>query len=141
TVSAALIVAPHVDPDVAARRASERGVTDVHLNPVHVRRDPAVVPRLHALDLLVSVGVVNDPAEARLLSRLGAEMVCTDEPVRLVHAMGAPTAPVRNADRDIAGVVGPASVMSILGGTRSRSRRAAGAAVRAEAAELPSSVV
>ena len=102
TVSAALIVAPHVDPDVAACRASERGVTDLHLNPVHVRRDPAVVPRLRALGLIVSVGVVDDPAEARLLSRLGAEMVCTDEPVRLVHAMGTPTAPAVGAAAQVA---------------------------------------
>lgn len=115
TVSAALIVAPHVDPDVAARQASQRGVTDVHLNPVHVRRDPAVIARLHALGLLVSVGVVNDRAEARLMSRLGAEMVCTDEPLRVVHAMGTPTAPARSADRDLAGLVGTASVMSLLG--------------------------
>jgi len=102
TVSAALIVAPHVDPDVAACRASVRGVTDVHLNPVHVRRDPAVVPRLHALGLIVSVGVVDDPAEARLLSRLGAEMVCTDEPVRVVHAMGTSTAPAVGAAAQVA---------------------------------------
>ena len=141
TVSAALIVAPHVDPDVAARRAAQRGVTDVHLNPVHVRQDPAVVPRLQALGLLVCVGVVNDPAEARLVSRLGAEMVCTDEPVRLVAAMGMSTAPARRADRHGAGVVGPASVVSILGVTRPRSPRAPDAAVPAKPAELPSPVV
>jgi len=140
TVSAALIVAPHVDPDVAARCASERGVTDVHLNPVHVRRDPAVVSRLQALGLLVAVGVVNDPAEARLASRLGAEMICTDEPVRLVQTMGTPAAPARSADREIAGVVDSASVMAILGGIRPRSPRASGAAVRVEPAELPSPV-
>ncbi|RBY81567.1 hypothetical protein [Blastococcus sp. TF02A-26] len=61
TVSGALIVAPHVDGDVAARRARERGVTDVHLNPVHVRRDPGVVAHVHALGLLASVGVFNKP--------------------------------------------------------------------------------
>jgi glycerophosphoryl diester phosphodiesterase len=95
TVSGALIVAPYVDPDVAARRAKERGVTDVHLNPVHVEHDPSVVARLHALGLLVSVGVVNDPEEARLMARLGVDMTCTDDPVGLVarhaDAIGAGT--------------------------------------------------
>jgi glycerophosphoryl diester phosphodiesterase len=86
TVSGALIVAQYVDPDVAARRARERGVTDVHLNPAHVRRDLGIVARLHALGLLVSVGVVNDPGEARLMARLGVDMVCTDEPIRLARA-------------------------------------------------------
>jgi glycerophosphoryl diester phosphodiesterase len=85
TVSGALIVAPHLDPDLAARRAQERGVTDVHLNPVHVRRDAGVVARLQALGLLVSVGVVNDPGEARLMGRLGVAMVCTDDPVGLAR--------------------------------------------------------
>ncbi len=85
TVSGALIVAPYVDPDVAARRARERGVTDVHLNPVHVEHDPSVVARLHALGLLVSVGVVNDPEEARLMARLGVDMTCTDDPIGLVR--------------------------------------------------------
>ena len=86
TVSGALIIAPYVDPDTAARRARERGVTDVHLNPVHVRRDCGVVARLHALGLLVSVGVVDDPGEARLMARLGVDMICTDDPVRLARA-------------------------------------------------------
>lgn len=79
TVSGALIVAPHIDPDTAGLSARARGLTDVHLHPTHVRRDPAVVARLHALGLLVSVGVVDDPAEARHLARLGADMVCTDD--------------------------------------------------------------
>jgi glycerophosphoryl diester phosphodiesterase len=110
TVSAALIVAPQIDPDVAARRALGRGVTDVHLNPVHVRRDPAVVARVQAFGLLVAVGVVNDPVEARLVSLLGAEMICTDDPVRLVHATATPTAPSRNDDREFSAVVRPSSV-------------------------------
>ncbi|SFT96861.1 glycerophosphoryl diester phosphodiesterase [Geodermatophilus amargosae] len=81
SVSGALIVAPHVDPDVAARRARDRGLTDVHLNPVHVRRDRDVVHRVRGLGLLVSVGVVNDPDEARLMTRLGVDMICTDDPI------------------------------------------------------------
>lgn len=87
TVSGALIVAPHVDPDVAAQRARGCGVTDVHVNPVHVRHDAGVVARLHALGLLVSVGVVNDPSEARLMARLGADMVCTDDPSGLSRTL------------------------------------------------------
>ena len=141
TVSAALIVAPQSDPDVAARRASGCGVTDVHLNPVHVRRDPAVVARLQALGLLVAVGVVNDPVEAQLVARLGAEMLCTDDPVRLVHAMARPTTPVRGDDRAIAGLLGPRSGMSISGEARPRSRRVAGPALPPEPAALPSAVV
>ena len=85
SVSGALIVAPHVDPDTAARRARDRGLTDVHLNPVHVRRDPDVVHRVRRLGVLVSVGVVNDPDEARLMARLGVDMVCTDDPVGLAR--------------------------------------------------------
>jgi glycerophosphoryl diester phosphodiesterase len=111
TVSTALIVAPQIDPDDAARRASGCGVTDVHLNPVHIRRDPAVVTRAQALGLLVAVGVVNDPVEARLVSLLGAEMICTDDPVRLVHAMATPTTPPRSDDREISAVARPSSVM------------------------------
>jgi glycerophosphoryl diester phosphodiesterase len=86
TRSGALIVAPHVDADLAARRARARGLTDVHLNPLHVRRAPDVVARLHALGLLVGVGVVDDPAEARLMSRLGVDLLCTDDPVGLARA-------------------------------------------------------
>jgi glycerophosphoryl diester phosphodiesterase len=141
TVSAALIVAPQIDPDVAARRAWGRGVTDVHLNPVHVRRDPAVVARLQALGLLVGVGVVNDPVEARLVSRLGAEMTCTDEPVRLVHALATPTVPACSDERGIAGLMGPASGMSVLSGARPRSRRVDGRARLAQPAAPPSSGV
>jgi glycerophosphoryl diester phosphodiesterase len=89
TVSAALIVAPHVDPDLAARRARERGVTDVHLNPVHVRHDPGVVARVHALGLLASVGVVNDRDEARQMARLGVDMLCTDDPIGLARTPAA----------------------------------------------------
>jgi glycerophosphoryl diester phosphodiesterase len=140
TVSGALIVAPHVDPDVAARRALRRGVTDLHLNPVHVRRDPAVVDRLHASGLLVAVGVVNDPVEARLVSLLGAEMICTDDPARLAAAPGVPTAPAPGHHRGTAGAVGPASVVSILGDTRARSPRAPASEVRAEPAGLTSPV-
>ncbi len=84
-VSGALIVAPHVNPDVAARRARCRGLTDVHLNPVHVHRDRGVVHRVRELGLLVSVGVVNDPDEARLMARLGVDMVCTDDPIGLAR--------------------------------------------------------
>ncbi len=79
-------MAPYVDPDDAARRARERGVTDVHLNPVHVRRDPGVVARLHRLGLLVAVGVLDDPLEAGLMARLGVDMLCTDDPARLARA-------------------------------------------------------
>jgi glycerophosphoryl diester phosphodiesterase len=85
TVSGALIVAPHIDPDRAASRAKARGLTDVHLHPAHVRRDFDVVARLHSLGLLVSVGVVDDPAEARQLSRLGVDMICTDNPIGLAR--------------------------------------------------------
>ncbi len=85
SVSGALIVAPHVDADAAAWRARDRGLTDVHLNPVHVRRDRNVVHRVRGLGLLVCVGVVNDPDEARLMARLGVDMVCTDDPVGLAR--------------------------------------------------------
>jgi hypothetical protein len=85
SVSGALIAAPHVEPDVAARRASGRGLTDVHLNPVHVRRDRNVVHRVRRLGLLVAVGVVDDPDEAKLMARLGADMICTDDPIGLAH--------------------------------------------------------
>lgn len=85
SVSGALIVAPHVDPDAAARSARDRGLTDVHLNPVHVRRDPDVVHRVRGLGLLVSVGVVNDPDEAGLMARLGVDMLCTDDPMLLAR--------------------------------------------------------
>ncbi len=80
TVSGAVILAPYVDPDSAALRARGRGVTDIHLNIAHVRRDAAVVTRLHALGLLVAAGIVNDPREARQLARLGVDMICTDDP-------------------------------------------------------------
>lgn len=90
SVSGALIVAPHVDPDAAARRARDRGLTDVHLNPLHVRRDRDVVHRVRGLGLLVSVGVVDDPDETRLLARLGVVMVCTDDPVGLARLRTSP---------------------------------------------------
>ncbi|PRY48980.1 glycerophosphoryl diester phosphodiesterase family protein [Geodermatophilus tzadiensis] len=90
SVSGALVVAPHVDPDVAARRARDRGLTDVHLHPVHVRRDHDVVRRVRRLGVQVAVGVVNDPEEARLMARLGVDMVCTDDPVGLAHRRRSP---------------------------------------------------
>jgi glycerophosphoryl diester phosphodiesterase len=86
TESGALIVAPHVDPDVAARRAEHHGLTDVHLNVTHVRRDPDIVGRLHGRGLLVAVGIVDDPGEARLMARLGVDMVCTDDPAGLARS-------------------------------------------------------
>ena len=141
TVSGALIVAPHVDPEVAARRALRRGVTDVHLNPAHVRRDPAVVSRVRGLGLLVAVGVVDDLVEARLVSRLGADMICTDDPVRLVRGMETWTASRCGDGRRLAGVGSPASEMPILDARRPRSRRTHGSTVPAGAAHLPSPVV
>jgi glycerophosphoryl diester phosphodiesterase len=90
SVSAALIVAPRLDPDQAARRAKARGLTDVHLHVTHVRRDPEVVGRLHRLGMLVAVGIVDDPAEARLMARLGVDVICTDDPVRLARSHAAP---------------------------------------------------
>ena len=83
TVSGALIVAPHLDPDRAARRARARGLTDVHLHVTHVRRDPEVVGRVHALGMLVAVGIVDDPDEVRRMARLGVDVICTDDPVGL----------------------------------------------------------
>ncbi|MGY1637650.1 glycerophosphodiester phosphodiesterase [Geodermatophilus sp. SYSU D00742] len=87
TVSGALIVAPGLDPDRAARRARERGLTDVHLAPAHVRADRAVVARVRALGLLVGVGVLDDPDEAAELAAQGVDMVCTDDPAGLVRAL------------------------------------------------------
>jgi glycerophosphoryl diester phosphodiesterase len=43
------------------------------------------VHRVRELGLLVSVGVVNDPDEARLMARLGVDMVCTDDPIGLAR--------------------------------------------------------
>ncbi|MGY1811207.1 glycerophosphodiester phosphodiesterase [Blastococcus sp. SYSU D00820] len=85
TVSGALIVAPSVDPDLAALRARARGLTDVHLHLAHVRADPAVVARVRARGLLVGVGVVNDPAEAEEVAALGADLLCTDDPAGLLR--------------------------------------------------------
>lgn len=85
TVSGALIVAPHADPDAMARRAKAHGLTDVHLNVAHVRRDPEVVGRVHALGMSVAAGIVDDPDEARLMARYGVDMVCTDDPIALAH--------------------------------------------------------
>jgi glycerophosphoryl diester phosphodiesterase len=90
SVSGALVVAPHLDPDAAARRARDRGLTDVHLNPVHVRRDRDVVHRVRGLGLLVSVEVVDDPDEVRLMARLGVDTVCTDDPIGLARPRTAP---------------------------------------------------
>jgi glycerophosphoryl diester phosphodiesterase len=83
TVSEALIVAPEADPDRAALRARAQGLTDVHLHVTHVREDPAVVHRVHALGLLVAVGIVDDPAEAEVMAGLGVDLLCTDDPVGL----------------------------------------------------------
>ncbi|MGY1823546.1 glycerophosphodiester phosphodiesterase [Geodermatophilus sp. SYSU D00079] len=87
TVSSALIVAPELDPDRAARQARERGLTDVHLSPVHVRRDPGVVGRVRALGLLVGVGVVDDPDEVAALAADGVDMVCTDDPAGVASVL------------------------------------------------------
>ncbi|MGK5114255.1 MULTISPECIES: glycerophosphodiester phosphodiesterase [unclassified Geodermatophilus] len=87
TVSGALIVAPHLDPDRSALQARARGLDDVHLSPVHVRDDRGVVARIRALGLLVGVGVVDDPAEAADLDGLGAHLVCTDDPAGLARAL------------------------------------------------------
>jgi glycerophosphoryl diester phosphodiesterase len=83
--SRALIVAPYVDPDAAARRAREHGLAEVHLDGTHVRRDPAVVARLHAVGLLVAAGT-NDPEEARQMARLGVDLLCTDDPAGLARS-------------------------------------------------------
>ena len=83
TVSGALIVAPGLDPDRAALRARAHGLTDVHLHSTHVRSDPAVVARVHALGLLVCVGIVDDPVEADRMAGLGVDLLCTDDPVGL----------------------------------------------------------
>ena len=83
TVSGALIVAPQVDPDRAALRARAQGLTDVHLHVTHVREDPDVVHRVHALGLLVAVGIVDDPDEAEAMAGLGVDLLCTDDPVGL----------------------------------------------------------
>lgn len=83
--SRALIVAPYVDPDAAAGRAREHGLTELHLHGTHVRRDPAVVARLHAVGLLVAAGT-NDPEEARQMARLGVDVLCTDDPARLARS-------------------------------------------------------
>jgi glycerophosphoryl diester phosphodiesterase len=61
------------------------GLTDVHLNAAHARRDPDVVARLHMLGMLVAVGIIDDPIEARRVSRLGADMMCTDDPIGLTR--------------------------------------------------------
>ena len=89
--SAALIVAPYVDPDAAARRVMAHRLTELHLHGTHVRRDPAVVARLHALGLLVAAGT-NDPEEARQMARLGVDLLCTDDPAGLTRSR-AGTAP------------------------------------------------
>jgi glycerophosphoryl diester phosphodiesterase len=90
SVSGALIVAPLLDPDTAARRAQARGLTDVHLHVAHVRRDPEVVGRLHRLGMLVAVGIVDDPDEARRMARLGVDVICTDDPVGLARSHADP---------------------------------------------------
>ncbi|PWW21035.1 glycerophosphoryl diester phosphodiesterase [Geodermatophilus normandii] len=114
SVSGALIVAPHVDPDVAARRARDRGLTDVHLHPVHVRWDRDVVHRVRGLGLLVSVGVVNDPDEARLMARLGVDMVCTDDPVGFARPRTSPVlSGIRGVGRDAGGP--PVTTLGIRG--------------------------
>ncbi|NEK56271.1 glycerophosphodiester phosphodiesterase [Geodermatophilus sabuli] len=87
TVSGALIVPAHQDPERSALRARARGLTDVHLSPVHVRRDPGVVPRIRALGLLVGVGVLDDPAEAAGLADRDVHLVCTDDPAGMVRAL------------------------------------------------------
>jgi glycerophosphoryl diester phosphodiesterase len=92
TVSGALVVARELDPDRAARQARERGLTDVHLSPAHVRHDRGVVARIRALGLLVGVGVLDDPAEADELAGLGVHLVCTDDPAGLARHR-APAAP------------------------------------------------
>ncbi len=86
TVTGALIVAPHLDPDRSALQARAGGVTEVHLSPTHVRDDRGVVARVRGLGLLVGVGVVNDPDEASDLAGLGACLVCTDDPGGLARA-------------------------------------------------------
>ncbi|MFD2091996.1 glycerophosphodiester phosphodiesterase [Blastococcus deserti] len=85
TVSGAVIVRPHVDPGPVARRARDHGLTDVHLHVAHVRRDPEVVGRVHALGMSVAVGIVDDPDEARLMARSGVDMLCTDDPAGLAR--------------------------------------------------------
>jgi glycerophosphoryl diester phosphodiesterase len=87
TVSSALVVAHDLDPDRAARQARERGLTDVHLAPAHVRDDRRVVARVRALGLLVGVGVLDDPDEAADLAAHGVDMVCTDDLTALVGAL------------------------------------------------------
>jgi glycerophosphoryl diester phosphodiesterase len=87
TVSSALVVAPDLDPDRAARQARERGLTDVHLAPAHVRDDRRVVARVRALGLLVGVGVLDDLDEAADLAAHGVDMVCTDDLTALVGAL------------------------------------------------------
>lgn len=91
TVSGALIVAPGDDPDRAALRARAQGLTDVHLHVTHVQDDPAVVDRVHALGLLVAVGIVDDPDEAEVMAALGVDLLCTDDPVGLGHARAGST--------------------------------------------------
>ena len=83
TVSGALIVAPGLDPDRAAVRARGQGLTDVHVHVTHVRDDPAVVDRVHALGLLVGVGIVDDQDEAEAMAGLGVDLLCTDDPIGL----------------------------------------------------------
>ena len=76
-------MASEVDPDRAALRARAHGLTDVHLHVTHVREDPAVVHRVHALGLLVAVGIVDDPDEAEGMAGIGVDLLCTDDPVGL----------------------------------------------------------
>ena len=48
---------------------------------------------LHALGLLVAVGIVDDPDEAEAMAALGVDLLCTDDPVGLGLARaGAPSA-------------------------------------------------
>ncbi|HEX2076032.1 MAG TPA: glycerophosphodiester phosphodiesterase [Geodermatophilus sp.] len=85
TAGGAVILEPHVEPGPPARRARGQGLTELHLGVQHVRRDPSVVARLHALGLRVAAGIVDDPEEARALARLGVDLLCTDAPDRVVH--------------------------------------------------------
>lgn len=80
SVSGALIVASEVDPHRAALCARAQGLTDVHLHVTRLRDDPAVVDRVHALGLLVAVGIVDDPDEAEAMAALGVDLLCTDDP-------------------------------------------------------------
>ena len=42
-----------------------------------------MVDRVHALGLLVAVGIVDDPEEAEGMAALGVDLLCTDDPVGL----------------------------------------------------------